>query len=493
MDETSCSLIHSCEVRRDTLRCMRILLLLLVLSPFVVAQQRPAAIPPTFAPAAKKKLASDLGPVPSKPVATTPVPAMSPSTAYLYALQPFNNAREASGDLTDADQWALGIGIARAKQQCDLLAKQKVEDEALLSLGKLCIFGQDFMAAREALISYLELPKLKSPEVGRLLLARAFLGLKWVTSAESQVDSLLSMFPYDASTNLAIDMVVDAAQASESAADRAVIGRLDALQLPHILEALAQGGSLSGNGDSVDAAMLVRDALRGADRLRRRGQFDDAEKIVDRVEALIAAPSIADSAYAPAIHNALARYHLYAQASPVREFHGLELPIAGQPVAHRILLYDPNPAAHRTVLRQGRNMLIRMSDDRTLVLVFSLAGPASVATIQSVMKDLGEDHVIPGLNVIAVTSYAANTGDDTSDPQVLQYIRALRAELPRQLPVLVVSNTELKPFAIDMWPAAILLDGHGHVLWLNTLSGSQGSIRGLEWDMENFSPLPPAA
>jgi hypothetical protein len=28
-----------------------------------------------------------------------------------------------------------------------------------------------------------------------------------------------------------------------------------------------------------------------------------------------------------------------------------------------------------------------------------------------------------------------------------------------------------------MWPAAILFDGHGRILWLNTIAGSDGSIR----------------
>jgi hypothetical protein len=463
---------------------MRFCLLFLVLNAWAFAQQQPSVVPP----AAQKSAHMHSGSPASPELA---VPGMSPSVAYQYAMQPFVNARSASNDLTDADEWALGIGMARAKKQCDLLSKQKMQGEALLALGKLCILGQDFEPAREALISYLELPKLKSPEVAHLLLAKAFLGLHWVTSAESQMDSLLSLYPYDASIALGIDMVVDAAEASDSTMDRGAIGRLDEQQLPHTLAALAHGGSLSGNGDSVNAAMLVREALRCADRLRRRGQFAAAQKIVEEVKTSVEAPAIADSAYAPAIQDALTRYRLYGQSRPVRELRGSELPVTGKPFARRVLLFDPDPAAHRTVLRSGKNMIIRMSDDRTLVLVFSLAGPASAATIQSIVKGLAKDRVTPGLKVFAATSYAANIGDDTPNPQVLRYLQHLRGQLPRTLPVLLVPNTELAPFAIDMWPAAILFDGSGRILWLHALSGSRGSIRKLEWDIENPVPLPP--
>jgi hypothetical protein len=56
---------------------------------------------------------------------------MSPSEAYLYAMQPFTNAHSAPDDLTDADKWALGIGIARAKEQCELRSKDKFEAHRL--------------------------------------------------------------------------------------------------------------------------------------------------------------------------------------------------------------------------------------------------------------------------------------------------------------------------------------------------------------------------
>ena len=411
---------------------------------------------------------------------------MSPTDAWIYSMQSFNNARSAPDDLTEADKWALAIGIARAKEQCDLRDKAQFEGEDLLAMGKLCIFGQEYEPARGYLIRYVTLPQTKAPEVGRLLLARAFIGLGSIAPAESQMESLLSLFPYDASIHLGIDMVIDAAAASDSADDLAVIPRLEDQQIPPILDALLNhGGLLSGNGDSVDAAMLVRDALRCADALRRNGEPDDAAKIVDQLRAAVAAPAIASSASYAAAQNALARYDLFHQPSPVRELHGAEWTTAGANISRAVPLYDTNPAAHRIVTRiSAKTTSIRTLDDRTLVLVFSLAGPASAGVIHSVVDRLARDRITPGLKVIAVTSFTANAGSEVPTPQLLVALRSLRAELPAKLTTLVVPDSELKPFAIDLWPAGILLDGHGRILWLNTITGSDGSIRQTVRDVE---------
>ncbi|HEX4310858.1 MAG TPA: hypothetical protein VHZ25_12575 [Acidobacteriaceae bacterium] len=315
---------------------------------------------------------------------------MSPTDAYLYAMEPFNNARSAPDDLTDADKWALGIGIARANQQCEVRSTQTFDGEDLLAMGKLCIFGRDYQPARQHLIKYIALPQPKAPEVGRLLLARAFVGLGSLSSAESQMESLVSLFPYDASIHLGIDMVIDAAAASDATDVLAVIPRLNELQLPPTLDALTHGASLTGNGDSVDAAMLVRDALRIADTLRRNFKPEDAATIVDQLRIVTAAPAIVASASYLAIQNALTRYDRFEKPSPVREFNGMELTAAGQNSARVVPLYDPNPAAHRIVTGSGSHTTIRRLDDRTLVLVFSLASPASSDTIQKILSRLAK-------------------------------------------------------------------------------------------------------
>lgn len=474
---------------------MRIILLLAALVPGLLAQQpAPAPVTPANPSADKSPQSPALPPTqtaaPTAAPATGAPPVMTPAEAYEYAMQPFVNARSAPDDLTEADKWALGIGVSRAKEACESLIRQKLDGEDLLALGKLCIFGQDFEPARATLIHYLDLPNPAHEEVGYLLLGRAFVGLHSVSGAESQADSLLSTFPYDASIHLAIDMVDEAAAASDYADDLEVIGRLNQQQLPHILDTLAHGGAVpASNGDTVDCALLVRDALRIADRLRRTNKQEAADKIVAQLNTDIEAPAILNSASYPAIRNALARYNLYAQPSPVRSFHGAALPVAGPIPARVIPLYDTNPAAHRTVRLSAGHTIVRMSDDRTLILVFSLAGPSCAPAIQHILGDLAKDHVTLGLRVIAVTSWSANIGVDSSTPELLANLRAFRSTLPASLPVYIVPDTELKPFAIDMWPAAILFDGKGRILWLNTLSGSTGSIRQMERDME--SPAPP--
>lgn len=470
--------------------CILLVLAALSATAFPWQTQTPPPLNPASAPGSAQNPASSQSP--AAPVPPTPAaapPPLSPSEAYLYAMQPFNNARSAPDDLTDPDKWALAIGIARAKEQCDLRSKIKFDGEDLLAMGKLCVFGQDYEPARSYLVAYTSLSQPKAPEVGRLLLARAFIGLGSIDSAESQMQSLLSLFPYDASIHLGIDMVIDAAAASDSADDLAVIPRLEAQQLPPTLDALQNhSGSLTGNGDAVAAAQLARDALRYADALRRNGKPDEAAKIVDQLRTVIAAPAIASGASYPVIQAELTRYTLYLQPSPVRELHGTEFPVSGAPRVRVIPLYDPDPAAHRIVRRVGNSTMIRMTDDRTLVLVFSLAGPASSPAIQQIFSELAHDHVTPGLKVVAVTSWAANSGIERPEPTVLDTIRAFRGGLPSALPVLLIPNSELKPFAIDMWPAAILIDGKGRVLWLNTLSGSTGSIRQAVREMESGPP-----
>ncbi|MGC2300403.1 MAG: hypothetical protein WA476_16465, partial [Acidobacteriaceae bacterium] len=256
------------------------------------------------------------------------------------------------------------------------------------------------------------------------------------------------------------------------------------------LDALAHGASLTGNGDSVDAAILVRDALRCADALRRNYKPVDADKIVAQLSAAAAAAPIIISAAYPLIQDSLARYKLYGQPSPVRTLHATEFPLNAAPRNRVVPLYDPNPAAHRIVRGSGSHTIIRMTDDRTLVLVFSLAGPASSPAIQQILARLAQDHVTPGLKVVAVTSWAANIGVEKPDPTVLATIRAFRAGLPAALPVMLIPDSELKPFATDLWPAAILIDGKGRILWLNTLSGSTGSIRQMAREMESAPVLP---
>jgi len=379
---------------------------------------------------------------------------MSPGEAYRYSMQPFVDARQAPNDYTDADKWAWRLSIARAKEQCAGLAPFKEQTEELLALGKLCLLGQDFESARAALIAYLGLPKMASAEEAHVLLARAFLGLKWISSAESQMQSLMSVFPYDADIHLAIDQVIDAAEASNNPMDTAVMDRLNDQQLPFTLKALANGGSLKGADIAVDASTLARDALRCAGALRRIGKPKDAEAIVSQVKAALEAPPIATSASALVIQTALARYAMTGQASPWKTVHGTAILSNGTLV--------PSSA-----MFTGR---------KTVIVVFSLAAPASSDVINKIAAALQQNKQELAVKLIAATSYAANAGEDTQSRAVLETLKAFRPSIPARVPLLIAPENELKVFSIDAYPAAIVIGENGQVQFVDVISGTEGSI-----------------
>jgi hypothetical protein len=88
---------------------------------------------------------------------------LSPSEAYKAALAPFQAARVQPDDLTDADRFALQIGIARASRDCRALSSEasslNADEKELIGLGELCLFGQEYGPARAALTKYLALPE----------------------------------------------------------------------------------------------------------------------------------------------------------------------------------------------------------------------------------------------------------------------------------------------------------------------------------------------
>jgi hypothetical protein len=287
---------------------------------------------------------------PPPPLQTAPdaVPKLSAGEAFRYAMQPFVDARSAPNDLTDADQWALGLGVSRARQECQALTATKQEGEDLLAFGRLCAFGQVLEPARTALIDYLALPKMEDAKGAHLALARVFEGLGWTTSAESQVDSLTSLFPYDADIHWAVDQVIEAAEAPSN--DNAVLGpgvvdRLNNLQLPFLLKALAAGEPLKGKDSTVDPSVLVRDALRCAAAMRDAGKKKEAADVVEQIRTLASVPAIAQTASKPAIDSAFARYALFGQPVPFEALHGT-------------LLAKP-PAQQRNILRRRRRCWLR--------------------------------------------------------------------------------------------------------------------------------------
>jgi hypothetical protein len=120
---------------------------------------------------------------------------LSPVEAYKAAMAPLNAARAQPDDLTDADKFALGIGMAQASRDCLALSGDTsafaTDGKELLALSELCLFGQQYEPARATLVKYLALPQPPERKLALVLLIRALIGLKEPGGAELQVDSLL--------------------------------------------------------------------------------------------------------------------------------------------------------------------------------------------------------------------------------------------------------------------------------------------------------------
>jgi hypothetical protein len=412
---------------------------------------------------------------PAKPASgaqATAVPLLAPGEAYRYAMQPFLDARSAPNDLTDADQWALGLGAARAHEQCEALAPTKLEGEDLLAMGRLCVFGQDLGPAENALTAYLQLPKVADEKSARLLLARISVQLDSVTSAESQLETIAGTFPYDADLHWAIDQVIDAAEAQkddtpkskttvEDTSGKALIPSrgaltvrmLNELQLPFILKALAAGGTLKTSGSTVDAAVLVRDGLRCADAMRQAGRQKDAADLMEQLKALTLAPEIMQSASEPAIESAFARYLLAGNPAPVHELHGT--------------LIGKIPA----------QVTRRFAGKTTVLIAFALSSPQFHDALNRLIAALDEASLKQPVQLIAVTSYGSMNGNDEKSDAVLKTLQALQTTLPANVPMMIVPDTDLKAFAIDAYPAAVVIDPVVKVKYLNLFPGTAGSVQ----------------
>lgn len=383
---------------------------------------------------------------------------LPPTEAFRYAMAPYNDARQQPDDLTDADRWALGISVVRAATECAKyiplgLPKEEIE---LLALGRLCLLGQQYEQAREALIEYLKNPTAPERAVGFLLLARTYLGLGWLSSAESPVESMLSEYPYDANTHFAFDLVVDAARARDAQGDE-ILQRLNEQQLPILLKTLHGSGSLTTADKSTVASssILFRDALRCAAQLRLDGKQKNAEELVAELSAIAADPKYAQSAEHSAMQSALKRYTLVGQTAPAISLRGKRV------------------SANDTLLPQT----ISLRGGTIVLLPITLWAPASTVVAQKVANSFKSANTV--VSIDAITSFAANTGaGDKPDSQLIKSLGAVRQLLPANVNLLVVPNEVLDDFAIDSFPSGILIDSSGTIRFVEPLS-TEGAIRAL--------------
>src|SRR5579859_302333 len=243
----------------------------------------------------------------------------SAAEAYKAAMAPFEATRSQQDDLTESDKVALGIGMAKAAQDCQALSSKPSSSsqsaEELLALGRLCMFGQQFEQARVALVAYLSLPQPPQRERALLMLTHAFLGLDSPGSAEDQIQSLLIDYPYDASIHLAIDAVVDNAEAT--GIDQ-IVSQLCQMQTAATLPILKSVKALESKEATVSAAALFNDAMRCAAFVRASGRSVGLDPLVSIAQQ----QNWVGTADFPVIQASLQRQQMVGKPSPLPIVHG---------------------------------------------------------------------------------------------------------------------------------------------------------------------------
>ncbi len=354
---------------------------------------------------------------------------LSPSEAYKAALAPLEAARAQPNDLTDADRFALAIGIAQASRDCNTLTSKAVDadQKELLALGELCIFGQAFEPARATLVKYLSLPQPPEKKLAMVLLVRASLGLKEPAPAERVARSLLQEFPYDAQIHFTIDQVIDAAEGLNDWFDNLAF-QLCTTQNAVTLPLLASGKALEGGEVAASAGVLFNDALRCVP-LAEASDAPSGQAAMHTLTEIAQMPNWQGTADYLPMQAGLEREKMLGEQVPLRSLHGLTLT-------------STHLLPHVLSLNHGTVVL----------LPFTVWSP-SAADVASQLAKLA-----PQQSIYAITSWSANTGrDDAPSSQILAALRLWQQSLPPHVHMLVVPNAELSRFHVDSFPAGILI------------------------------------
>jgi hypothetical protein len=375
--------------------------------------------------------------------------ALPPSAAYAAALAPFNAARAQPDDLTEADSLALSLGIVHASKDCLALAPKTVtyaaQPEELLAMARLCIFGAQFEPARVALVQYLALPLPPERELAYLLLVRAWLGLKAPGSAEPELRTLLTDYPYDAQIHFSIDSMIEAEEGLPGLNSNAqeLCGKQTAATLP-LLEA---GKALSGRDGSATADRLYADALRCEVLGRMTGGVRDV-KTMERLTAVVQSPAWQNTAELAPMQAALARTQMLGDATPLTALHGEMILPAGKTAAHTV------PLVHGEVV----------------LMPFTLWAPSAPNVVKTLALSA------PLQTIYAVTSWHANSGGaDAASPQLLAALEGWQKGLPPHVRLMVVPDMELQRLQIDAYPAGLVL--RNGIVVSNSVLDSEGAER----------------
>jgi hypothetical protein len=358
-------------------------------------------------------------------------PALSPSEAYKAALAPFNAAKAQPDDLTDADRFALQDGMALASRDCLAISANPsafaTNENELISLSQLCIFGQQYEPARSTLVTYLGLPTPTQRKLALVLLVRAFLGLNQPDSAEPQVRSMLRDYPYDAQTHFAIDQVLDALE-GVSTFDNYLALKLCTTQNEATLPLLESGKALVGNEFSASASDLFTDAVRCAAIDLDLGTTPVGDNM-HRLSAIAAKPDWAGTADLAPMQAALARQQMVGTRVPMTSLHGSAL------------------SSHTLVPRT-----IPLEQSTIILMPFTLWSPSAFNVALSLAKSK------PNRHIYAITSWSANTGQqDAPSNQILAALRLWQEPLPPQISMIVVPDSTLRAFHSDSFPAGIAI------------------------------------
>lgn len=384
-----------------------------------------------------------------------PPPLLTPSEAYAYAMSPYVEARQSPDDLTEADQWALRLSVQRAREQCLSMTLYETQDEQLLSLGQLCVLGEQFFQAKQALANYLLLRKPMNAEDARILLIRAEMGLKTIHEVAAQAKILEETTAYDSKVHATLKFAVDAVESKDATADDAV--SLVELDLPGLWNALSGPGNLTTADKSIsfDADQLMVDAINYARVYRDANATEKSSALIGKVESLLHTEQYANPAAMPETHQAFKQYTLFKTRVAAASLKGQEVMAGG--------LLSPNPIPLR-----GRT---------TVLIPFSFAAPQSGPAIGRIIEAIRN---IANVKVYAVTSFHANTGgDDSPSRMIVDALRRFKQALPPEVKMIVLPAGTLASFAIDTYPSVIVINAQGYIRMLEAFYGSPGSLRRL--------------
>jgi hypothetical protein len=368
---------------------------------------------------------------------------LSPSEAYKAAFAPFQASRTQPDDLTDADRFALQIGIARASHDCRALSSDTpsldADEKELIALGNLCLFGQEFGPARAALTKYLALPQPPERKRAMVLLVQALLGLNDPGSAELVVRSLLKDFPYDADIHFAIDQVIDASEGLSDGLNKMAFN-LCATQNGVTLPLLASGKALEGKEANASAGVLFNDAVRCVS-LAKGGDEPSGLEVMRQLAAIAQMESWQATADYSSMQASLQRQQMVGKPVSLSSLHGFTF-TNGRLVPRSV------------ALKRGT----------VILLPFVLWSPNASDEANRLAR------LAPQHTIYAITSWSANTGrDDVSSSEISTALQGWQKNLPANVHMVIVPNAELSVFHVDSYPGGIVIR-EGTLLWNGVLS-----------------------